>query len=71
MIDLEDERKKVRKNLDFLIEDLKKRCKEKDPCNEEIHQLYDFILRKVAYHFDPEIVDELDDIVRDITFWYA
>ena len=57
------------KNFLKRIEGLKKTIEEGD--NERIHAIYDGLIYQLAKKHDNETVQLLDELVKDIDFWYA
>ena len=39
--------------------------------NEEVHIYYDSLLRLIIEHDHPEVLEELDNLVGNIPFWYS
>lgn len=48
---------------------LKKAVQEDDP--EKAHCIYDDILKFIAKKYQPEVLKELDLIVKDVDFWFS
>lgn len=46
-----------------------KNCNLKD--NEILHVEYDKVLKKIAEKYEPELLGEMNKIVKDVHFWYA
>lgn len=60
---------KIDKNVLKKIEYLKGEIEEMD--NESIHHTYDSIIYYLAKKQNKEVVKMIDELVKDIDFWYA
>jgi hypothetical protein len=43
----------------------------KDGDNEAVHGRYDDLIHDRLEELDPEFIKEIDDLVKDIEFWYS
>ena len=52
-----------------LLEDLQAAIRKKD--NITVHEIYDVIFFEIARKHEPETVEKLEKLVKNIDFWYA
>lgn len=55
----------------MLISKLVEKIKENDWDSESVHVYYDDILKIIVKHYEPDLLKILDELVKDVEFWYA